>query len=107
MKHFLAMLIVSLIFAADLSLPQFHQLSKGTSFISTAEAQPARRSVRRTARRTSRRTTARHSAYYAPPRVYPALPGGCVSVVVNGVRVHRCGSLYYRPASGGYVVFTP
>lgn len=26
-----------------------------------------------------------------------ALPAGCVATVVNGVRVHRCGAVVYRP----------
>jgi hypothetical protein len=31
-----------------------------------------------------------------PGPVY-ALPRGCVGAVVNGVRVHRCGAVVYRP----------
>jgi MFS superfamily sulfate permease-like transporter len=31
------------------------------------------------------------------PGPVTALPAGCVSTIVNGVRVHRCGAVMYRP----------
>jgi hypothetical protein len=36
-------------------------------------------------------------AAVATPGTVAALPAGCRVVVVNGVRVHRCGTVVYRP----------
>lgn len=41
-----------------------------------------------------RAPVARAAVVPGPVRV---LPAGCVPVVVNGVRVHRCGNVVYRP----------
>ena len=107
MKFVLAGLVALFVLGADMSFSGPSPSGVALSIVTTADGQPARRSVRRTARRTSRRTAERYSGYYGAPRIYPALPGGCVTVVVNGVRVHRCGGIYYRPSAGGYVVFHP
>jgi hypothetical protein len=37
------------------------------------------------------------AAAVATPGTVAVLPAGCTVVVVNGVRVHRCGTVVYRP----------
>ena len=72
------------------------------SFVSSAEARVGRprtpRSVAGVARRTTRRTIRRSAVYLS------TLPGGCGTVVVNGMRLTRCGGVYYQPYGGRYVV---
>ena len=55
-------------------------------------------SVAGVARRTTRRTIRRTSMYVA------ALPAGCSTVVVEGVRLHQCGGRYYQSSGSQYVV---
>ena len=50
------------------------------------------------ARRTTRRRIVRTSVYIA------ALPRGCTTVVIEGATLHQCGSTYYQPSGGQYVV---
>ena len=72
------------------------------SIVSPAEARIGRPltagSVAGVARRTTRRTVRRTAVYIA------ALPPSCSTVVVNGVRLSRCGGTYYQPYGGRYVV---
>jgi len=85
-------------------------ISNGVLGVASANAYiegEGRRVARRTSRRTAARVSSRTAPYYAAPRVYPALPGGCVAVKINGVTAWRCGGVYYRAASGGYIIFTP
>ena len=74
---------------------------------------------RRVARRTARRTSRRHDYSAAPAAVYGAgavattatavaigtqvatLPGGCSSVVVNGITYYNCNGAYYQPVYDG------
>jgi len=55
-------------------------------------------SVAGVARRTTRRTIRRTAIYVA------ALPGGCSTVVIEGVTLHQCGGRYYQPYGNQYVV---
>ena len=55
-------------------------------------------SVAGVARRTTRRTIRRSTIYAA------SLPPNCRVVVVEGVSLHQCGSTYYQPYQGQYVV---
>ena len=55
-------------------------------------------SVAGVARRTTRRTI-RRTAIYAS-----TLPRGCSTVVINGTTLHKCGTRYYQPYQGQYVV---
>ena len=55
-------------------------------------------SVAGVARRTTRRTIRRTAVYAA------ALPGGCSTVVIEGVTLHQCGGTYYQPYGTQYVV---
>ncbi len=57
-------------------------------------------SVAGVARRTSRRVVRRTSVYVA------ALPGGCSTVVIEGVTLHQCGTTYYQAVDSQYVVVT-
>jgi hypothetical protein len=50
------------------------------------------------ARRATRRALALSGIYVA------ALPPACVRVTVDGMRLWRCGGIYYRAYSGRYVV---
>jgi hypothetical protein len=36
---------------------------------------------------------------------YAALPGGCQSMVVNGVNYYQCGPTWYQPFMGGNGVY--
>lgn len=67
--------------------------------------------VRRTSRRTTRRAVHRHHAVgaaavgaYAVGRRFYALPTGCGSIIVGGVRYYRCTDVYYRPYYEGATV---
>lgn len=55
-------------------------------------------SVAGVARRTTRRTVRRTTAYVA------ALPAGCRTVVIEGMTLHQCGTVYYQPHGAQYVV---
>jgi hypothetical protein len=58
---------------------------------------------RRTRRRTRRRVAVGTHVY--------ALPAGCTTVIVGGVKYHTCGGVYYRPYYEGnkvvYIVEEP
>jgi len=83
-------------------------------------------SVAGVSRRTTRRTVARVTPAVRPGYVRPvaagavvagtavavgtsvaALPGQCVTVVVDGTTYHRCGQTYYRASGGAYVAVNP
>ncbi|MGF1570643.1 MAG: DUF6515 family protein [Nodosilinea sp.] len=51
-----------------------------------------------TARRTTRRVIRRSTIYVA------SLPGGCTTVIVEGVSLYYCGGTYYEPYGNQYVV---
>jgi hypothetical protein len=72
------------------------------AIVSSAEARighPATpRSVAGVARRTTRRVIRRSTVYVA------ALPASCSTVVINAVRLSRCGGVYYQRYRGRYVV---
>jgi hypothetical protein len=55
-------------------------------------------SVAGVARRTTRRVVRRTTVYVA------TLPGGCTTVVIEGVTLQQCGSTYYQPYNNQYVV---
>lgn len=55
-------------------------------------------SVAGVARRTTRRVIRRSTIYAA------TLPRGCSTVVIEGARLHQCGSSYYQPYNNQYVV---
>jgi hypothetical protein len=78
----------------------FPVVDRITHTISLRKAEAAG-TARRTSRRTSRRVTRRHVALGT--RVY-ALPGGCRSVVVGGVKYHHCEGVYYQPYYEGDTV---
>ena len=71
-------------------------------FVKQAEARVGRPltpiSVAGVARRTTRRTIRRTAAYVA------VLPGGCSTVIINGVTLHQCGGVYYQAQGNQYVV---
>ena len=50
------------------------------------------------ARRTTRRRIVATSVFVA------TLPRGCTTVVMEGVTLHQCGTAYYQPSGGQYVV---
>lgn len=50
------------------------------------------------ARRTTRRVVRRTSVYVA------TLPRSCTTVFVEGTTLHLCGTTYYQPSGGQYVV---
>ena len=55
-------------------------------------------SVAGVARRTTRRTIRRSTIYAA------TLPKGCTTVVIEGTKLHQCGTTYYQAAGTQYVV---
>lgn len=55
-------------------------------------------SVAGVARRTTRRTIRRSTIYVA------RLPAACVKTSINGTVLWHCGSTYYQPYGGRYVV---
>ena len=55
-------------------------------------------SVAGVARRTTRRTIRRRTVIIA------TLPVGCRTVVIEGMTLHQCGTVYYQPSGGQYVV---
>lgn len=55
-------------------------------------------SVAGSARRTTRRVIRRSTVYAA------TLPGGCSTVVIEGVSLYQCGVTYYQPYNNQYVV---
>jgi len=71
-------------------------------FTSEAEAKVGRPltplSVAGVARRTTRRTIRRQAAYVA------VLPRGCTTVIIEGMRLHKCGATYYQPQGNRFVV---
>ena len=50
------------------------------------------------ARRTTRRMVRRTTIYVV------TLPAHCTSIVINGAGYHQCGTTYYQPYRGQYVV---
>jgi len=74
----------------------------GDYFISEAHARPGRpmtpTSVAGVARRTTRRTIRRTNRYVA------TLPRSCTTVVIDGTKLHHCGSTYYQSYNKQYVV---
>jgi len=50
----------------------------------------------------ARRTTRR--AIYATSVYRATLPAGCTTVIIEGTTLHQCGTTYYQPAGGRYVV---
>ena len=50
------------------------------------------------ARRHTRRAIVATSAYVA------TLPRGCTTVVIEGTRLHQCGTTYYQSSGSQYVV---
>ena len=77
-------------------------LGAGTGAASTAHAIVGRPftplSVAGVARRSTRRVVRRTTIYAA------SLPRGCVPVTINGGQFHRCGTTYYQPYQGQYMV---
>ncbi|WP_292416830.1 hypothetical protein [Mesorhizobium sp.] len=71
-------------------------------FVGDAQAKVGRPltpgSVAGVARRTTRRTIRRSTIYVA------RLPAACVKTSINGTVLWHCGSTYYQPYGGRYVV---
>jgi hypothetical protein len=71
-------------------------------FIGEAEARPGRpmtpTSVAGVARRTTRRSIRRSTVYVA------TLPRSCTTVVIDGTKLHHCGSTYYQSHNKQYVI---
>lgn len=88
--------------ALTIALTDLTGLSSPFSFVGSAQARIGRPltpvSVAGVARRTTRRVIRRTAVTVA------TLPAGCVRTYVNGARVWRCGSAYYQPYRGSYVV---
>lgn len=80
---------------ADTAIPQFAMVTDAHAIIGRPLTPGSYAGV---ARRTTRRVI-RRSAIYAS-----TLPAGCLSVMVNGIAIWRCGSVYYQPYGGRYVV---
>ena len=74
----------------------------GGVFVGDAQARVGRPmtpvSVAGAARRTTRRSIRRSTIYVA------SLPKGCSQVNIDGTVVQQCGSTYYQPHQGQYVV---
>ena len=74
----------------------------GGYFVGDAQARVGRPmtpvSVAGVARRTTRRAIRRSTIYVA------TLPRGCTQVNIDGTVVQQCGSTYYQPHQGQYVV---
>ncbi len=91
--------VASAVMAAGLGSSEWHP---GNFFISEAHARPGRpmtpTSVAGVARRTTRRTIRRTTAYVA------TLPKACKTVVIDGTKLHHCGSTYYQSYNKQYVV---
>lgn len=88
--------------AMTIAITDLAALSPAFSFVGSAEArigQPLTpRSFAGVGRRTTRRIVRRTAVTVA------ALPAGCARTTVNGVSMWRCGSAYYQPYRGRYVV---
>jgi len=80
----------------------FSSLVFDVQLVSEAEARVGRpmspTSVAGVARRTTRRTIRRSTTYIN------TLPRGCTTVIVDGASLHHCGTTYYQPSGGRYVV---
>ncbi len=91
--------ITSAIMAAGLMIDGYFQVGY---FIGETHARVGRPmtpvSVAGVARRTTRRTIRRTTAYVA------ALPKGCTTVVIDGTKLHHCGTTYYQSYNKQYVV---
>jgi hypothetical protein len=87
--------LIATTLAIDLSLQQGLVIGEAHARLGRP-ATPA--SVAGVARRTTRRTIRRTSVYAA------TLPRGCSTVVIEGTTLHHCGSTYYQPHGGQYVV---
>jgi len=55
-------------------------------------------SVAGVARRTTRRSIRRSTVYVA------TLPKSCTTVVIDGTKLHHCGSTYYQSYNKQYVI---
>ncbi|RUW67751.1 MAG: hypothetical protein E5V58_12625 [Mesorhizobium sp.] len=90
-------IVVALMFAdlADAIIPF-------APFVGNAQAKVGRPltpgSVAGVARRTTRRTIRRSTIYVT------RLPAACVKTTINGTVLWHCGSTYYQPYGGRYVV---
>lgn len=82
--------------------PDVFRWGTETEVIPRAEARLGRPwtplSVAGVARRTTRRMIRRSTIYAA------TLPPRCVQVVINGSSYYQCGTTYYQPYRGQYVV---
>lgn len=99
-KYLSASALIAALIASDFMLDG--AIIPAGAIVSDAEARighPATpRSVAGVARRTARRVIRRSTVYVA------ALPASCSTVVVNRVRLSRCGGVYYQPYGKRYVV---
>jgi hypothetical protein len=105
MKHRATLLAAAALATFGLGVsvePDVTRWSVETGIIDSAEARIGRPltpvSVAGVARRTTRRVIRRSTIYAA------TLPGGCVTVVMNGANYYQCGATYYQPYQGQYVV---
>ena len=82
--------------------PDISRWNSESGVIAQAEARVGRPltpvSVRGVARRTTRRVVRRSTIYRA------TLPTNCVTVTIDGSGYHQCGTTYYQPYQGQYVV---
>ena len=82
--------------------PDTSRWSGESGIVAPAEARVGRPltpgSVAGVARRTTRRMVRRSTIYVV------TLPPNCVTVTINGSGYHQCGTTYYQPYQGQYVV---
>jgi hypothetical protein len=83
----------------DFSMPPWFLTMPGVPEADARVGRPATPgSVAGVARRTTRRRIRRSTIYVA------SLPKGCTTVSIEGTTVHQCGTSYYQPSGGQYVV---
>lgn len=101
-QHPIRIVVALCAFAIGLAAETDPRLWPVSGLANQAEARVGRPltpvSVAGVARRTTRRVVRRTTVYVA------ALPAGCSTVVVNGVSIHQCGTVYYQPSGNQYVV---
>jgi hypothetical protein len=95
--------VVAIAFGLGLSVePDTSRWDSESGVMAHAEARVGRPlspvSVGGVARRTTWRAVRRSTIYVV------TLPTNCVTVTVNGTGYHQCGTTYYQPHQGQYVV---
>ena len=47
----------------------------------------------------------RHSTAYSIGAIYPTIPAGCASPVVQGITYELCGNNWYKPSYGANGIY--